>query len=288
MKHSSFQTTFVLLATLVSLPNASAEFRPEDFVAIQRGTSPVILSAPHGGTEAIPSVPPRQGEGLTPGSSGFRTSRDSGTEALAYAVAKAIEAETGEKPYFVVARVHRKFVDPNRPLAIACEHPDAERVYSTYHATLAAFRDEVRREYGTGLLLDLHGQGSSRETVFRGTKNGLTVKDLIRRHGDAAHDGTRSLLGFASEEGWKTHPRRGGREQAGYTGGYIVQTYGSHHDNGIDAIQLEFGADYRTSESIDATAATLATAVDRYLQRYVLRREPVEARRTAKLVSVPE
>ena len=279
MKHTLLQVAPLLLATMTSLQNAFAAVQPEDFVAIQRGTLPVILSAPHGGSNAIPGVPPRRGEGLTPGASGFRTSRDTRTEALAYAVATAVEKRTGKKPYFVVSRVHRKFVDPNRPLSIACEHPDAERVYNVYHDALAAFRDEVRREYGTGLLLDLHGQSASRETVFRGTQNGLTVTGLIRSHGEAAHEGARSLLGFAPEEGWKTHPLRGGREQSGYTGGYIVRAYGSHHANGIDAIQLEFGANYRTSDNIDATAATLAAAVDRYLRRYVLRREPVEAQR---------
>ena len=60
-----------------------------------------------------------------------------------------------------------------------------------------------------------------------------------------------------------------GKEQSGFTGGYIVQTYGSHQGFGIDAIQLEFGADYRNAEARAKTAAALADALAEYAQRYL-------------------
>lgn len=240
-----------------------------ELVAIQRGELPILLSAPHGGTRPVPDTEPRQGRGIPKGPSGFFTGRDTYTEELALAVAAAIEKRMQRKPYFVIARFHRKYIDPNRPPEIAYEDPDARPVYDRYHQTLDEFCRCVQRAHGRGLLLDLHGQGSARDTVFRGTQNGKTVTLLRQRFGEEAHDGPQSLFGTLRSLGWTVHPDPQGREQAGYTGGYIVQTYGSHRGHGIDAIQLEFGHDYRIPERRAQTAETLAQAVEQYFQRYL-------------------
>ena len=100
-----------------------AKLATSKLVATQEGTLPIILSAPHGGDQPVPGVPERKGEGLIKGPSGFFTGRDVGTEQLCYEAAKAIEAKMGKKPYYVVARFHRKFIDPNRPADIAYERP---------------------------------------------------------------------------------------------------------------------------------------------------------------------
>jgi len=62
-----------------------------EYVMIQRGEIPIILSAPHGGTGELPGVPERKGEGMKTGGAGFFAGRDSGTEELAYAVSAEIE-----------------------------------------------------------------------------------------------------------------------------------------------------------------------------------------------------
>jgi N-formylglutamate amidohydrolase len=239
-----------------------------DLVAVQQGALPIILSAPHGGDKPIPGVPVRTGEGLVKGPSGFVTSRDSGTEQLCYEVAKAIEAKMGKKPYYVAARFHRKFLDPNRPGEIGYEHPLAKPVYQEYHETLARFCREVKKNHGRGLLLDIHGQASARDTVFRGTKNGKTVALLIERHGDKAHIGPKSFFGLMDAQKMKVFPTDDSKERSGFTGGYIVQTYGSK-TFAIDAIQLEFGGDYRAKDNQKATAAKLATAVDAFARMYL-------------------
>src|SRR4051812_12092867 len=64
-------------------------------VSIQAGNAPIIISAPHGGAGTVPDVPERKGEGLTKGGSGFVAARDTGTEELAAAIAKSIEAQLG-------------------------------------------------------------------------------------------------------------------------------------------------------------------------------------------------
>jgi N-formylglutamate amidohydrolase/glutamine amidotransferase PdxT len=238
---------------------------PSKFVRTQSGELPIILSAPHGGNLVAPNVAVRKGEGLKTGASGFVVSRDTGTEELAQQVAAAIEKRFGKKPYFVIARSHRKYLDPNRPPEIAYEDADAKPVYDAYHSALTDSCREVQQKFRKGLLLDLHGQGSAKDTVFRGTQNGKTVSLLRERFGETAHIGESSLFGRLKTHGWKVHPDPfDGEEQSGFRGGYIVQTYGSHQGFGIDAIQLEFGGDYRTKDVREKTASTLSQAVAEY------------------------
>lgn len=241
-----------------------------DLVAVQEGKLPIILSAPHGGTKPIPDVPARTGEGMTKGGAGYFTGRDVGTEELAHAVAEAIEAKLKAKPYFVIARFHRKYLDANRPTAIGMESEKARPTYDAYHDHLAKFCRDVQKKYGRGLLLDIHGQGSAADTVFRGTANGKSVKLLVERFGKDAHEGPKSLFGFLAAGGWKVYPTEAGApEKPGLNGGYITRHYGSSDTYGIDAYQLEFGGDYRKKEHRAETARKLAEAVARYAELYL-------------------
>lgn len=252
----------------------------EELVMVQAGQLPVVLSAPHGGTLQIRGVEPRQGVGIATGPSGFFTGRDAGTSELAVALADAIEKRMGKRPYLVVSKVHRKYLDPNRPSGIAFEDSDAAPVYQRYHGMLHRYCKEILEEHHTGLLLDIHGQGSSSKTLYRGTANGKTVARLKERFGESAHTGEKSLFGTLGRLGWTVFPPQGdGKEQSGFTGGFIVQTHGSHQPNGLDAMQLEFGADYRNKTQREKTAEVLSQAVQEYLEEYV---EPISKAAAAK------
>lgn len=246
---------------------------PSELVATQVGELPIILSAPHGGTKTVPDTSPREGKGLTKGPSGYFTGRDSGTEELCREIATAIECRFKQKPFYVVARFHRRFIDPNRPAEIGYEDPDAKPFYEAFHESLERFCREVQARHQRGLLLDIHGQGTARSTVFRGTQNGKTVTLLRQRFGESAHIGPESLFGMLKTSGWTVFPDDERREQSGFTGGYIVQTYGSHQGYGIDAMQLEFGADFRSAENRKKTAATLAEAVESFARLYLVKRK---------------
>ena len=257
----------LLLSQLVLIARCD---EPSRFVRTQTGELPIILSAPHGGKLDVPDVDVRKGEGLKTGGSGFVVSRDTGTEELAQQVATAIEKRFGKKPYFVIARSHRKYLDPNRPPEIAYEDADAKPVYDAYHSALTDSCRDVQKKFRKGLLLDIHGQGEAKDTVFRGTQNGKTVALLRERFGEAAHVGESSLFGRLKTHGWKVHPDPfDGSEQAGFRGGYIVQTYGSYQGFGIDAIQLEFGADYRAKDAREKTAATLTKSIADYAASFL-------------------
>lgn len=254
-------------------PNAqqskSVEKKVEERVIVHEGELPILISAPHGGTLSIEGVQPREGKGMETGPKGFFTGRDGGTQELAEEVVVAIGKKFGKKPYAVISATHRRFLDPNRPPSIAYEDEDAKPVYDRYHQAMLRFATQIMNERKHGLLIDIHGQGTSRETVFRGTNNGKTVERLKQRFGEQAHVGEQSLFGLLKKQGWKVYPDPfDGREKAGFTGGYIVQTYGSHNAIGLDAVQLEFGAEYRTTGVRKKIAAQIADAVFEYSQLY--------------------
>jgi N-formylglutamate amidohydrolase len=260
--------SWVLAAVFVPGLATAGEKKLEagDLIAIQEGGLPVILSAPHGGQGEIPGVVARKGEGLQKGASGFRTERDVNTDLLAFELASELERKLGKKPYFVVAKFHRRYIDANRPADIAVEDPKARQVYDVYHQTLKQFCGEVQKVFGHGLVLDIHGQSSARDTVFRGTQNGKTDRALVQRVGDKAHAGPESFCGLLASHGMTVKPTDTSRETAGFTGGYIVQTCGSHE--GIGAIQLEFGSDLRTKAILKTTAAKAADAITTFVKLY--------------------
>ena len=247
---------------------AENKFAATDFVSVQKGDLPIILSAPHGGLQPIPGVPERAGEGLKKGGAGFFAGRDENTELLAAAIARALESRLGKKPYFVIAKMHRKFVDANRPPEIAVEHPRAREVYDAYRGALAQFCDEVHARFGRGLLIDVHGQASARDTVFRGTHNGTTDAMLAKLAGEKIHAGPQSLAGLLNARGIAMKPADTSPEASGFTGGHIVQTYGKHE--GIGAVQCEFGMDFREKKAISAAAEKVADGVADFAKLYLL------------------
>jgi len=266
------------LAALVLLGAWTARAEPRQdpappLVAVQEGDLPLILSAPHGGSREIPGVPPRKGEGMAKGAAGFTIARDSGIEELTHAVAAAILERTGKKPYVVAGSFHRKYLDCNRPPAIAYEHDGAKAVYEEYHGALERYRAAIVKKFGGGLLVDLHGQGSARDKVFRGTQNGRTNVLMQERFGRGIHVGPDSLMGRLKARGWAVHPEDEGPEQKGFTGGHITQTFGKR-EGGLDAVQLEFGADFRAAAQRKATAAVLAEVLAGIADLYAAGRKP--------------
>jgi len=240
---------------------------PTAYVTIQKGNFPIIISAPHGGNDAIPGVPIRTGVGV----SDFVTVRDSGTEELAYKLATTIQQRFGKTPYMVVAKVSRQYVDINRSPANAYEHPDAQVVYNYYHQTMQTYSRTVANRFHGGLVIDVHGQGTSSTTVFRGTQNGSTVRHLRTAFGQPAHDGPNSLFGLLSTRGWIVDPQPlSNPENSSYNGGYIVSRYGSQQGSAVDAMQFEFGSNFRNNATARSqTATVLADALASYARLYL-------------------
>ncbi len=221
----------------------------------QKGTMPLILSSPHGASRSkkIPNYEERQGKSVP--ARKFLKLSDSYTDEVTWRMARHIERLTGQKPFVVAAEIHRSQIDFNRPTKWSYEHPGLNPCYEDYHHTLSAFIENIHQQWGNGLLLDVHGQSKRPKALIRGTQNGLTVTKLrerlemqspqspvLKKVSESAVD----LFELLAQQGYLTLPENGKPETL-YKGGYIVRTYGSHTQEGIDAIQIEIGRDLRNS-----------------------------------------
>ena len=96
-----------------------AQAGPEDLIFVQQGAVPIILTAPHGGTLRVPGV---ERERSSRAAVKFR---DDATDEIAEVLMDRLEALVGGKPYAVVARFHRRYIDANRRESLAFEDTDA-------------------------------------------------------------------------------------------------------------------------------------------------------------------
>jgi N-formylglutamate amidohydrolase len=259
--------TVLVGAPLVALGLATGSAAAQSvLVDASPGTLPLLLTVPHDGTEAVPGVPRRTAGVLA---------RDTATWRVARATADALVELLGGRPYLVAARFARRHIDANRPPEVAYESPLAAPVYDAYHERVAAYVAEVRARFPHGaLLLDVHGQAAHPNVLLRGTQDGLTVPALLGRAGDAALSGPFSIFGQLAARGYPVAPAPNAPlgqppETLGYRGGYTVVRYGSQRPSGIDAIQIEIGADWRQAATIPGLAYDLAAALAVFTTEYL-------------------
>ncbi|MFM7109541.1 MAG: hypothetical protein ACKO26_00235 [Planctomycetota bacterium] len=241
---------------------------------VRPGNSPIIISAPHGGTLPVPGVAPREGVGVKK----FATVRDDGTEVLAPMLAERLEKLTGKKPHLVVALFQRKCVDVNRPAGDAFESDKAKPYYEAYHAALAKARETVTARHGRGLLIDIHGQGADKDAIFRGTNGFKTVTHLFERSGKGALLGKGGLLGELAKRERKIIPANDSddKEDPRYGGGFIVQTYGSKSGGTVDAVQLELGSKLRRNPGREQFTTDLAESLATFAGNHLPKSLPVK------------
>jgi N-formylglutamate amidohydrolase len=273
------QATLLALTTLLHAPLDAQEKRaPADFVTVWTGTLPIILSAPHGGREPVPGIPLRRGVGVAQ----FTTERDNNTAELAELVAGNINEQLRGRPFVVIAKFERKYIDANRLEAAAYESPEAKSYYDAYHRAIMTAAGKIRQIWSRGLLLDLHGQGAEVDSVFRGTDNGKSVSAMQQRFGREALIGPKSIFGQLALKGYKINPSGSNDRERLYTGGHTTRFYGSRQRGGIDAIQLEFGTNLRSKNNLARTAEDLAQAIEVFSRAYL----PLDERRPKQAAGI--
>ena len=238
--------------------------RAEKFLTHWTGNLPIVVIAPHGGREAVPGIEIRQGKGVAQ----FKTGRDSNTAELAEAIAIGLGEQLEAKPFLIIARFDRKYIDANRPADQAYEAAQALPYYAAFHAAVDQACKQIHKVWGRGLLLDIHGQGAEADVIFRGTSQGKSVADLLQTFGQQALTGSESLFGQLAVRGYRIMPAAN-QPESRYTGGHTTQTYGSHRGTGIDAIQLEFGSRLRARDNLKKTAADVAAAIAVFAKEYL-------------------
>lgn len=149
---------FVAIASAAAEQPATQQFVPgescfgvDKHIEYIAGDLPFILSAPHGGREKPEQIPNRDA-----GTFAF----DIGTQELARAIAKEIHEQTGHWPHIIICRISRRKIDCNREIVEACAgNKQAEAIWHDWHRFIGAAREQVARDFGRGLYIDLHGHG---------------------------------------------------------------------------------------------------------------------------------
>ena len=265
------------------------------YVEFRKGDCPVILTVPHGGTLLEQSLTLRT-NGNCPDPD-FATDLDYNTRELADEIDAAYYAQTGHHPYMAIAIIKRNHIDFNRKREWAVPRGDENlgKIYDAYHAFVAQSRAEVAAVYGSGLLLDIHGQSHSQHIelgylltpsvldksdatldsgnyassssiphLARTNKGGLSFSQVLR--------GTDSFGGFLYRNGLECVPRPGYLSPGNnpyFYGGYTTRTYGSYSGGTVDAIQCEFRYSYRDTQSERLrAAAAFAKSIAEFLAKH--------------------
>ena len=222
-----------------------------DYLTIEPGTLPLVFSVPHGGNVKLLDAPER--------ATGTKVQDDRVNE-LAAAIQRQLLAKTGRQAYLVGAKISRKYIDFNRKAEDAYEAPAAAPIYDAYYGALRSAIDTVRAQPGA-LLVDIHGQSMDRGAIFRGTGSGLTARNAPFY---AEPDG---LITGLNAGGLNVLPKGAEDKEIHFSGGTIVRVFGYQTPQGIDSIQLEFGANWRAgADRIEQTAAVVADALLAHLR----------------------
>jgi N-formylglutamate amidohydrolase len=258
-----------LISLLLAAALASGSSHAHELIEVADGELPVILTAPHGGIQNVPGCMERTAVG-----SRFVIAPDYNTGQLTRRIAEELKRLTGKSPYLVIAQFHRKYIDANRNPEEAYATADCAAAYRDYHAAVRHQVNEIRVKYPRAILLDIHGQSVFGDSILRGTRYGSTVKVLLARAGAAAITGPDSLFGRFAALGYPIIPANDAAptdrtEARNYSGGYTVDTYGSHRNDGIDAMQIEFGRHLREPAMLEKTARDSAQAIAAFYESFL-------------------
>ncbi len=236
-------------------------FSADGYIEYRCGNLPLILTAPHGGYLEPATLPDRSCPDAV-------TIRDGFTQELGRVIDSVFNEYHGCSPHLIINHLHRKKLDPNREQGIAtCDSPQAVAAWEAFHRFTDSAKALVTRDFGKGLLLDLHGHAHTIQRLELGYQ--LTGDHL--RSGDSAinsafrvqRSGIRSLVAInrnglnhvellRGENALGTWLQRAGYASvpsqqipfplAGepfFSGAYITERHGSMPGGSIDAIQME-------------------------------------------------
>ncbi len=244
----------------------AGESNLDTHILIQEGDIPILLTVPHGGYNKLSDASLRK-VGV------FKT--DLYTFELAESINFYIQKTIGKKINIVAAKFSRKYIDVNRSKEKAYNQESAEAkfLYDMYHQSIKNIIKNLKIKYPHGsLLIDLHGQSKYPDSICRGTQDSKTITKLIKRYGTEGIIGINSILGYLQSKDYKILPSDflKSLEDPLFNGGYTVGQYGSHTNDGIDAIQLEVGINIRQDlKKSDLFAQNLAQGICNFYENYL-------------------
>mgnify|MGYP002881393748 CR=1 FL=1 len=224
--------------------------RPSACIEVLPGDLPLVFSLAHDGDLGLPGVLPRRNNSRDPH---FSTRSARHTREIALKVALTVKTHVGKKPWLVINRLARRYVDMDRTPRTAFEHTRAAEVYNGYHRTLKATIAQVKNLFGTGLLLNLYDQEIFPADICIGSLQSRSITGLKDKHTASVMDGEYSLGQQLARAGY-TLPSFTTRVDRGQgliqdlpaatplslDGGQVIERHGSHRPEGIDALSLVF------------------------------------------------
>ena len=135
-----------------------------------KGDIPLILTAPHGGGKTPDAIQDRK-TGVF--------DMDDYTLELTLNIIEEFQKCTGKTPYGVIADISRTKVDLNRKETEAYEDKKAKAVYDEFHSCILEAEQQIDKEFGKGLYIDIHGQSHPKGYLEFGY---LLYNDILSLH----------------------------------------------------------------------------------------------------------
>lgn len=218
----------------------------QDYLEFQKGTIPLIISVPHGGTLECENIPKR-----SHGILGI----DGKTVEIAKKLMGLIRANFREQnleskfPSYIISKVRRSKIDLNRNEAEAFNPSSiiAREIYISYHNKLREFVIDNLNFFSRSLLIDIHGfEKEKRPPGFRdvdiiiGTNNyeSLFSKPTLRK--DLGNNIRGKIIQKFIDLEIPIAPGHPKRKEYVLTGGYITKKYGASQIHNSQALQMEF------------------------------------------------
>lgn len=226
----------------------------ENHILYYKGNAPVIFSAPHGGDEKPEDIQTRT-KGVF--------DKDDFTLELTKDIIEEFEKQTSKTPYAIIAEISRTKVDINRQRSEAYEDEKAGLAYDSFHNFIKSSKQEIEKDYGKGLYIDIHGQSHPKaylefgylldndilklhESNLREQRENSSIKTLSNFSSECFIDqlrGPHSMGSLMCNEGYDSIPSVKlpyASDGNYFEGAYDTIRYGSLNGGNISGIQIEF------------------------------------------------
>lgn len=240
-------------------------FRKEDYLTYYRGDMNLIITACHGGDMRPLSIPNRKTG---------KKQKDGYTKSVTELILKRFKRQ---KPYYIIADIHRSKVDLNREIEEGAQgNPQAQKIWSNWNWRLDSYKEDILRNYGKGLLIDIHSNNDSNQfqlgyaisandyiAVYKGennTKSSLNSLNGRLREKMFGQDSIKDTL-----EMYGYDVLMPSKDDTYFNGGRNIEYFSG---NGLGAIQIEIPTNILKQEK-ELVAETISDAIKRFLAVHV-------------------
>ena len=212
----------------------------KEYIEFEKGTLPLIISVPHGGTFEPQSVPTR-----STGILGI----DKATYEISHYLINHIKDKSERLPSYIISKVRRSKIDLNRSETEAYNSNSAlaSKIYQLYHRKIKEFISDNLKTFKYSLLIDIHGfEKHKRPSGYRDVELILGTDNLASIFSKPVpiKDRDKNIRGKIIKKflnlGIPIAPGHLRRKEYVLTGGYIIRQYGASNISGSQTIQIEF------------------------------------------------